>query len=169
MRTVHTLLFATLVAVSVFNAGAQDRLMLGVPPLDTWSRTDRVLCDMTTPAGAKERTVFARTAWLGEEGLFHARIHSPEGVLRMQGTFLDSSLTVPHGQFAFYHTNGRIESSGAFHHGIKTGDWACWTITGEPRAVRKYHGLPWEELQFVVGAAEKARTVGERSDVIAVF
>lgn len=169
MRTIDTLFVAVLAIGPMAYTHAQDRFLPEQGEVVTWSRTDHVLSDLATHADKRARGTFKRTASLGDDGLFHVRAVSPEGVTRMEGTYLDSTLTKPHGAFTFYHSNGRVESKGLYANGIKTGRWECWSITGEPRAVRDYAGLPWDELQFVVGAAEKARTVKRENEPVAVF
>lgn len=168
MKHFHTLLLAVCTAWPVSGVVAQGPSPLD-PPTQTWARTDRVLADLSTPAPERTKRVFIRTASLNADGSYLVRVLSPEGVLRMEGNYLDQALTVPHGTFAYYHSNGRMESTGSYEKGIKTGEWQCWTITGEARAARAYTGLPWEEMQFVVGVAERARHIPSANTVVAIF
>lgn len=167
MRTLDTLLIVALGMTPVSFVSAQDACCMGLMHAETSSRVDRVTSDFATPPDRQRDRAFTRTASLGNDGRYHVRVVSPEGVLRMMGTFADSALTVPDGDFTYYHSNGRIESKGRFVGGVKEGEWPCWTITGEQRVTRRYAGLAWEELQFVVGAAERARTLQPNAPLVA--
>lgn len=167
MKPLDTLLIVALGMAPVSFVSAQDACRTALMHAAPSSRVDRVTSDFTTPSERQRDRAFTRTASLGNDGHYHVRIVSPEGVLRMMGTFADSALTLPDGDFTYYHSNGRIESKGRFVSGVKDGEWPCWTITGEPRATRRYAGLAWEELQFVVGAAERARTIQPPASLVA--
>ena len=135
-----------------------------------WNRTDYVCEDLTRPPSRKrDRTYTRYTEFRPDQGTYHVRIISPEGVQRMEGVYLDSTLNTPHGPFTYYHPNGRPESAGHYLKGYKNGEWSCWSITGEPRFTRTYHGLPWDQLQFVVGAADLARTLERDQEGAAEF
>lgn len=125
-----------------------------------YNKVERVCEDFSTPAPRKMKSALTRSVELGDDQLYYVRTVSAEGVLRMEGTYLDSTLTLAHGTFNYYHANGRPESSGSFVNGVKAGTWACWSVTGEERASRQYAGLQWDELQFVVGVADRAQVIG---------
>ena len=130
----------------------------------TYSKVDRVAEDLVTPAPRKMKNAFTRSVQLRSDGLYHVQAVSAAGVLRMEGSYLDSALTVAHGPFTYYHSNGRAESTGNFENGVKAGTWACWNASGAERASREYSGLAWDELQFVVGVADRAQVLGDVSE-----
>lgn len=82
----------------------------------------------------------------------------------MEGRYQDAELTTPDGDFTYFYPSGQVESTGAFDNGYKTGTWKCFTASGESRADRIYYGMDWEQLQFLVGLAERAPTVGEAEE-----
>ena len=128
-----------------------------------YHKVERVGEDLVTPAPRKMKNAFTRSVQLHSDGLYYVQAVSSTGVLRMEGSYLDSALTVAQGPFTYYHPNGRAESTGNFENGVKAGTWACWNASGDERASRQYSGLAWDELQFVVGVADRAQVVGDAS------
>ncbi len=94
-------------------------------------------------------------------GTYAVAEYTPQRIKRMEGHFLDSTLTIPHGPFAFYHPNGRIESCGMYHHGVKVGQWVAQDSRGVRKADRHYTGLSGEELLLSVGVISKAAPLSE--------
>ena len=119
-------------------------------------RQDLLGPDMLTPATRRTKDPLVRTVVQRQDGLYAVRISDVRGLLRMEGTYKDSDLQVPHGTFQFFHANGRMESTGEYRNGRKDGIWRCASATGQPRADREYHGLEWEEFQIAVGLATRA-------------
>jgi len=121
---------------------------------------DHVAADLHTTVAATTRGGALRIVESGDDGLFHVRIRSAQHIQRMQGSYLDRALTVPHGRFTYYHPNGRIESVGEYDKGVKVGTWYTQDITGQGRAERSYAGLTVDALLVNEGVHEQARTVG---------
>lgn len=137
---------------------AQDRFVPEVAATHPAAvRMDHVRADLRTPAQAGDRTCFSRSVETGPDGLYHVRIRSAQRIQRMEGCFLDSSLSVPHGRFIYYHPNGRIESVGEYEHGVKVGTWYAQDVTGHGRAERTYAGQAPEDLLLAVGVHHRAR------------
>ncbi|MFZ1686784.1 MAG: hypothetical protein WAU70_05160 [Flavobacteriales bacterium] len=125
-------------------------------PSTTLIRTDLVTGDLVTLATRRTKEPLARTVWQRADGLYDVRIVDATGQARMEGSYRDSDLRVPHGDFRYYHANGRLESSGTYNNGRKQGVWQCASADGRPRADRFYNGLEWDELQLTVGLATRA-------------
>lgn len=136
------------------------------PSEETSVWTERRVCaDLRTPAPVKARTAFLIASRAQAGGSFSAVAFYPDGTLRMDGRFLDAALTIPAGEFRFYHPNGRLESQGHYVGGYKAGAWTCYAPTGEMKAERYYIAGDWERIQLALGLAELAPTVGdERTD-----
>lgn len=99
--------------------------------------------------------VVARSA---NEGRFLVAIHSNAGILRMQGAYLDSTLTVADGIFKYYHPNGRLESTGTFTAGIKSGTWLRYGPDGKELSEQVYTGRSVDDL--VQGTDRSPMTIG---------
>lgn len=99
--------------------------------------------------------VVARSA---NEGRFLVAIHSNAGILRMQGAYLDSTLTVADGIFKYYHPNGRLESTGTFTAGIESGTWLRYGPDGKELSERVYTGRSVDDL--VQGTDRSPMTIG---------
>lgn len=123
-------------------------------------RSDLVQADLRSPANKHTTSLFHRTATLDADGAYSVKITYPDGAPRMIGRYQDAALTVPDGDFTYYYSNGQVESTGVYDHGWKSGMWKCFTASGKSRADRIYYGMDWEHLQFLVGLAERAPTVG---------
>ena len=140
----------------------QDRFIAEPAQPEPQTRIDHVGADLRTPAVPSDNQPFARTVVAGPHGVFRVRIRSAQLIQRMEGTYLDSALTVPHGRFIYYHPNGRIESVGDYDHGVKVGTWYTQDPTGESRAERSYSGLSGEDLLVAAGVQQLARTTRDR-------
>ena len=119
-------------------------------------RQDLLEPDMFTPATRRTKDPFVRTVAQRADGLYAVQITDALGLRRMEGTYKDSELLVPHGTFQYFHANGRMESTGEYIDGRKCGIWHCASASGQPRADRNYHGLAWDDLQVAVGLATRA-------------
>jgi hypothetical protein len=108
-------------------------------------RTDRVKSDLTTPASARDKDQFLRTATIEGDGSYAVTISDEEGRLRMTGRYLDEALHVADGTFTYYYPNGNVESTGQFVNGWKQGTWSRYAEDGSPKAERIYAGREWLE------------------------
>ena len=96
-------------------------------------------------------------------GSFDVTVKSNIGITLLKGQYLNRDLTMPHGEFTYYHPNGRIESKGHFDHGVKTGSWVRYSLSGKELARREYTGLNAEELLEDAGIFSVARTRVDRT------
>jgi hypothetical protein len=71
-------------------------------------------------------------------GLFVGKAYDAEGRLLAEGRFLDTGLKEMHGDFIYYHLNGKVESRGRFENGRKVGVWERFDTEGRPMAERVY-------------------------------
>lgn len=159
MRCIPTFLLAGSLLVSPVSA--QDSFSA---PLDLDHRVhvvtiDHVSADLSTNVQHGERGAAERTVETRGDGLYHVRIRSAQHIQRMEGSYLDAALSVPHGRFVYYHPNGRIESVGEYQRGVKVGTWYTQDITGQGRDERTYSGLAVEDLLVAKGVQERARTL----------
>lgn len=136
----------------------QDRFVPELTQPAPITRTDQVGADLRSPAASSDHQPFTRTVIAGPHELYRVHIRSAQQIQRMEGQYLDSALTVPHGRFIYYHPNGRIESVGAYDHGVKVGTWYTQDAAGVGRAERTYNGLAGEDLLVAAGVHEMSRT-----------
>lgn len=91
-------------------------------------------------------------------GLLEVTVKSNIGLTLLKGQYLNGDLSIPHGEFTYYHPNGRLESKGRYDHGVKSGSWVRYDLSGNELAVREYSGKSAEELQEAAGIFSVART-----------
>ncbi|HEY0976452.1 MAG TPA: hypothetical protein VGE21_03190 [Flavobacteriales bacterium] len=112
------------------------------------------------------------------------RIHSLDGRLKAEGTYADAALMVPHGRFAFYHPDGKLESTGDYVNGNKSGVWQRFDRWGGELAEKVYDTKALENIEYTLvktmprypgGEKEMVRAVREKvgrkvsSDALASF
>ncbi|MBL7950505.1 MAG: hypothetical protein JNM62_02190 [Flavobacteriales bacterium] len=156
----HSILLATAVVATPLFAQDSYTSDVVVERGNTLVLVDHVGGDLRTPVSEKAADRSLRIVEAGADGLYHVRIRSAQRIQRMEGTYLDSALAIPHGRFIYYHPNGRIESVGEYDRGVKVGTWYTQDITGQGRAERTYTGLTVDELLVAEGVHAQARTVG---------
>ncbi len=93
-----------------------------------------------------------------ESGLIEVIVKSNIGLTLLKGQYLNGDLTIPHGEFNYYHPNGRLESKGRYDHGVKSGSWVRFDLSGNELSVREYSGMSTEELQEAAGIFSVARS-----------
>lgn len=98
-------------------------------------------------------------------GRYLVAIQSNAGIVRMRGAYLDSALNVEDGIFTFYYANGRMESSGQYARGVKTGTWLRFALDGTKLAERHYTGHDTEGMLLSSGLMEKAATRPAQAEV----
>ena len=105
------------------------------------------LSDVLAPAAKKKAAFYREHA--GRRGdLFQAKTFTLEGKLKVEGTYADSSLNIPHGAFVFYHPNGRVECRGEYVNGSKSGIWERFDAWGEPLAEKIYDPEPLANIIY---------------------
>lgn len=101
-----------------------------------------VAADLITPATVRDRK--AREAYLRvtqpDSSGWQVRVMAPDGTVMMTGHFADADLKVPHGPFAYYFVNGKLESRGDYVLGAKSGTWQRFTAWGTQLPDRIYDG-----------------------------
>lgn len=113
-------------------------------------RQDKVMADLSTPAGCKSTQVYYRKVMLAND-LYHVEITDKKGNLRMTGSYADEALLEAVGEFIYYYPNGNVESTGNYARSVKTGTWYRYQFDGRPKAERNYSGKTWDELAAELG------------------
>ncbi len=87
-----------------------------------------------------------RTVELMPNGMFCATLRSVTGEPIMIGTFKDEQLSIAHGNHAFFHWTGQLESRGDYRDGMKFGVWQRYDLAGEMIAERVYEFTGVEDM-----------------------
>lgn len=147
-------LFAVL-AVAPLSAQRDDVNKMGVMLArgETSMTVGRVRYDLVgadEPDVDKPESLLLRVARAAGSG-WSVRVYGHEGILMMTGSYSDDALTVAEGAFVFYHRNGKVESSGNFHMGVKTGVWKRYNQRGDELPERFYDERGNQEVVKVCG------------------
>lgn len=98
----------------------------------------------------KDKAVFVRQLNLVNESYYAAHIYDKAGNLRVEGFYIEGDYGLQeHGRFTYYHSNGKIESTGIYEHGIKVGFWERYAVSGTRRPDRYYSPESVELLRTV--------------------
>ncbi|MBL8010725.1 MAG: energy transducer TonB [Flavobacteriales bacterium] len=99
------------------------------------------------PIVQKKAAYYRTTAGMDGE-LYIGKTFTIEGKLKAEGTYRDADMTLPHGEFTFYHPNGRVESKGEYINGNKSGIWLRYDAWGEPLAEKIYNPEPLANIIY---------------------
>lgn len=83
---------------------------------------------------------------------YKARIWTMEGKLKAEGCYEDAELKVAHGIFTFFHPNGKVESTGNYDHGVKSGVWHRYDTWGTELAEKIYDPKPVQEIVYTLAS-----------------
>jgi TonB family protein len=61
--------------------------------------------------------------------LFISRIYNKNGAMERQESYKDNAFAEPHGKFAWYDVNGRVDSAGTVNNRKKDGEWYYYNDT----------------------------------------
>lgn len=80
-------------------------------------------------------------------GRFEATTVSIYGDTVFIGEYSDPDCTTPHGRFAYFHENGKVQSMGYYSSARKVGVWKHYKDDGTPKPFVKYATAVPEELK----------------------
>lgn len=104
------------------------------------SAQDKDYLDIKLEQTKKRKATFERELVKIGDNTFRATIRTKEGELKAEGIyiFMDEKF-MEHGEFVFYHSNGKVESRGMYNYGFKIGGWERYTASGQRKADRYYN------------------------------
>jgi antitoxin component YwqK of YwqJK toxin-antitoxin module len=71
---------------------------------------------------------------------FSARVVDMKGKVKFEGIYtVVEGKMYEHGEFIFYHPNGKVESRGFYEYGVKTGTWERYDAVGSKKADKYYN------------------------------
>lgn len=120
--------------------------------------------------GVLEPSTKARAAYYkepaGMDGALHlGRIYTMDGVLKAEGRYADAELQVEQGLFVFYFPDGKVESTGNYENGKKSGVWKRYDRWGQALAEKVYDPTPLENIVYTMAQTMPAYPGGERAMV----
>ena len=163
MKTItqFTLLLSFLISSTLYAAtGGDNNTGSGTDTKSMKFRVDMLKEDMVTQITNVKEVAFQRYVQLDVNGNYAVQVVSV-GIMktvRMEGTYLDSELQIPHGAFTYYHPNGRVESKGDYSNGVKTGIWHRTSISGKELAEKVYTGRSIEQALIAADQISVAKT-----------
>jgi len=87
---------------------------------------------------ARKQAMFVKEAAGMDGSSYLGHIKTLDGAMKAEGRYEDPALSIEHGTFVFYHANGKVESTGEYRHGFKTGVWKRFDQWGRPLAEKVY-------------------------------
>ena len=72
------------------------------------------------------------------DSVYFAQVKTKDGRLKMEGYYKDVELTTEHGKFTYFYVNGKVESTGDFVMGAKSGLWMRFHSDGRQKAEKLY-------------------------------
>ena len=122
--TIKTMFTTLLICLSVFEALGQGE--------------ERVYLSATLEEAPKAQAAYYKQQ-AGKDGdKFIGKTFSMDGKLKVEGRYVDPDLRIEDGVFTFYHPNGKIESTGAYAQGWKSGVWQRFDQWGRPLSEKVY-------------------------------
>ncbi|MCB9171024.1 MAG: TonB family protein [Flavobacteriales bacterium] len=108
----------------------------------------RVYLDNVLNVTAQKKAVYYRQAE-GMQGTYYlGRTYTMDGKLKVEGTYADADLMIEQGHFVFYHANGRVECSGDYEMGHKSGVWLRYDTKGHELAEKVYDPEPLADILY---------------------
>lgn len=147
------------------------------------AKAQRTWLDQVLAPTSKAQAAFYKEP-AGESGtLYVGRIYTLDGKLKAEATYKDAELFLLHGPATFYHPDGRVESSGNYEMGNKTGVWQRNDQWGRALAEKVYDHKPLENIVYTMARtmpefpggqtamvrAVKAKVGRQSSDALASF
>ncbi|MCB0791495.1 MAG: energy transducer TonB [Flavobacteriales bacterium] len=108
----------------------------------------RVYLDQVLHVTVEKKAVYYRQNEGMQGTYFLGRTYTMSGKLKAEGTYVDADLLLEQGHFIFYHPNGRVESTGDYSMGRKTGVWLRYDAKGDELAEKVYDPEPLEDILY---------------------
>lgn len=125
----------------------------------------RIWLDQVLQPTSKGKAAFYKEADGDANGHFKARIFELGGTLKAEGLYFDRELKIEDGRFTFYHPDGRVESTGDYVMGNKSGVWQRYDKWGQELAEKVYDAKPLENLVYTMAQTMPRYPGGEQAMV----
>lgn len=114
---------------------------------------------------SRKNAAYYRVASGTKDDLTLAKTYTLDGVLKVEGSYADPELKVEHGDFTFYHANGKVESRGEYVMGNKAGVWMRYDQWGRPLAEKVYDPESLENIIYTRAQQMPSFPEGEKAFV----
>lgn len=104
-----------------------------------------------------DKAKYTRDVVIENDSTYLVMMKYISGETMMTGSYADSALLVPNGDFKYYYANGNNESEGRFKNGLKVGTWKRWSFDGVQKPDRYY---PDENFKARTRATNPAKFPG---------
>jgi protein TonB len=111
-------------------------------------KVTRIWLDQGLKACDKKSAHFYMEPAGKDDSTYKALIYDKEGRLKAEGHFADESLTIEHGLFTFYYADGKVESTGNYEMGHKSGVWQRFDTWGRELAEKVYNPDPLRDILY---------------------
>jgi TonB family protein len=115
---------------------------------------------------ARKSAAFYRVANGMRSELYVGTLYSMDGRMKAEGTYADAALTIPHGAFVFYHSNGEVESRGNYQNGHKAGVWERYDQAGRPLAEKIYDPEPLANIIYTRAQVMPRNAMGGERELV---
>ncbi|MFT3885026.1 MAG: hypothetical protein QM724_06220 [Flavobacteriales bacterium] len=147
-----TALFASLLTLTAFLEAAP------VQAQRTW-------LDQALQPTSKAKAAYYKEPAGEADGRYKARILDLGGKLKAEGEYFDQQLRVENGHFTFYHPDGKVESTGDYAMGNKSGVWQRFDKWGQALAEKVYDAKPLENIVYTMAQTMPRYPGGEQAMV----
>jgi antitoxin component YwqK of YwqJK toxin-antitoxin module len=128
-------------------------LCLSATSFQTLSAQEEVVyLDAQLQETKRRKATYVRELTKVNDQLFSSRVTTKDGLLKYIGAYkFDGKKLLEHGEFVFYHANGKVESRGRYENGVKVGSWERYTASGQRKADRYYDPESAATIRDVMG------------------
>ena len=124
---------------------------------------DRIYLNAVLEETSKSKATYYREPAGVQGDHYLGRTYSMDGVLKCEGSYVDEALRIEDGVFTFYHTNGKVESTGRYVKGLKTGVWLRYDKWGRDLAEKVYDPEPLKDILYTRAEVMPEYPGGERA------
>ena len=127
---------------------------------------ERVYLDAVLEVTSKSKATYYREFVERRADLYFARTYRMDGQVKAEGTYRDARLMLEHGDFVFYHDNGKVESRGSYEKGVKSGVWQRFDKWGHQLAEKVYDPQLLAEILYTRAENMPVYPGGEKEMVL---
>lgn len=131
----------------------------------TTASAQRIWLDQVLQPTSKGKAAFYKEPSGEANAHYKAKIYTLDGVLKAEGEYFDPELRIEDGHFTFYHPDGKVESTGDYAMGNKTGVWQRYDKWGQELAEKVYDAKPLENIVYSMAQTMPRYPGGEQAMV----
>lgn len=125
-------------------------LSIGLLPIMSIAQSDMAYLDTYLEVCKKRQAAYVKKLIKEVDGGYLARIETMDGRTKVEGVYQDRPLTIENGVFTYYYDNGKVESTGTYTLGQKSGVWKRFDQAGNEKAEKVYDIEAIDDLPLAV-------------------